>query len=110
MTTSLYTKYFVLKPAGTSVAARASRNAMRAFAQTVRAHGQAEFANQICEWVEHESVAAIEAALFESASTNDIIEDLEAIHKNFLSLTHDSKCAPVIQQAIDELKKLSKAN
>ena len=48
-------KYFTLKPGGTDLAARASRNAMRAYSQTIRAGGEVEFANEISEWVERET-------------------------------------------------------
>jgi len=48
-------KYFVLKPHGTDAAARASRNALRAYSQTMRSEGERDFANSLMDWVEREA-------------------------------------------------------
>lgn len=53
----LVMKYFVLKPKGDDIFARASRNAMRAYAATIRTENR-EFANDLSEWVEREAKAS----------------------------------------------------
>jgi hypothetical protein len=51
-------KYFVLKPRGTDIFARASRNALRTYASTLYAEKNRHFANQIRAWVEQEELNA----------------------------------------------------
>jgi len=55
MTDGLILKYFVLKPKGEDIYAKASRTAMHAYARTIK-DANPEFARQVAEW------AAIEAA------------------------------------------------
>ena len=60
MMKQLEMKYFVLKPKGCDLAARASRNALRAYANTMRSEGEKEFAYQLIEWVEKEDIAGLD--------------------------------------------------
>lgn len=50
-------KYFVLKPAGNSVYAIASQEAMRAFASSIRAHNP-ELCDDLYEWADAEAEEA----------------------------------------------------
>lgn len=50
MMSKLYMKYFVLKPEGNTLEARAARDAMIRYASTIRIKDP-EFANEIDEWV-----------------------------------------------------------
>ena len=60
MSEQLEMKYFVLKPRGTSVFAKASRRAMMNYAAEIREE-HPEFAEQIREWVAEEAKAALRA-------------------------------------------------
>lgn len=51
----LIMKYFVLKPKGSDAYARASRNAMRAYALAIQDENK-ELAYSLWEWVKNESV------------------------------------------------------
>jgi len=51
-------KYFVLKPAGTSEFAAASRHAMWAFSEAIRGTDQ-ELANELHAWVKREALKAV---------------------------------------------------
>ncbi len=52
-------KYFVLKPKGTDVYARASRKAMRAYARLVRSENP-DLANELDEWADREMINSID--------------------------------------------------
>ncbi len=60
MSEELMMKYFVLKPAGTDIFAKASRRAMAHYASEIREE-HPEFAAQIREWAAREGVNALEA-------------------------------------------------
>lgn len=51
---ALEMKYFVLKPSGDSLHAKASRRAMREYADTIRDE-DAEFADQLHKWCADEA-------------------------------------------------------
>lgn len=57
---NLEMKYFVLKPRGTDIYAKASRRAMSHYASEIR-ETNPDFAEQIREWVAREALAALEA-------------------------------------------------
>jgi len=60
----LVMKYFVLKPKGTDIYARASRAAMLAYASMMgRKEGNQELANDLHDWVERERKDAGELSL-----------------------------------------------
>ena len=61
----LMMKYFVLKPAGTDLFARASRKAIRAYASMIAEENE-EFANELRAWADSEFQAAIENGMMES--------------------------------------------
>jgi hypothetical protein len=52
-TSNLQMKYFVLKPSGDNVYAKASRKAMQAYAEAVKKEAP-EFAQELFEWVGNE--------------------------------------------------------
>ena len=56
-TAGLEMKYFVVKPRGNNEFAKASRNAMRAYAASIRHHDPV-FAGDLSEWVEREQALA----------------------------------------------------
>lgn len=58
--TGLQMKYFVLKPKGSDVYAKASRRAMRAYADMIQGDNK-EFADELRAWADREHVAMIEA-------------------------------------------------
>ena len=58
MSSGLLMKYFVLKPSGSDVYAKASRKAMRAYASFVLEENP-ELANELRDWAWREQVATI---------------------------------------------------
>lgn len=58
----LMMKYFVLKPRGEDVFAKASRVAMRAYAKTI-ANDSPKFAAEVREWADREGADAYDAAV-----------------------------------------------
>ncbi len=54
---ALQMKYFVLKPGGDSAYAKASRQAMRAFALSIHPVNR-ELAAELCQWADRESLQA----------------------------------------------------
>ena len=57
-TANLHMKYFVLKPAGTDAYAVASRRAMLAYAKWIGGVGETDFAKELTDWVDRETLAA----------------------------------------------------
>jgi hypothetical protein len=55
-------KYFVLKPRGTDLHAKASRRAMRSYAALI-AYENADFAKELRDWADKEFADAIEAGM-----------------------------------------------
>ena len=58
MSTGLYMKYFVLKPKGKTLHARASRRAIRQYAKLIAQENEA-FARELTEWADNEFALAI---------------------------------------------------
>jgi hypothetical protein len=56
MSDGLMMKYFVLKPKGDDVFAKASRRAMRAYADTIH-NENPTFANELRAWADNEQIA-----------------------------------------------------
>jgi len=66
-------KYFVLKPKGTSQFAKASRAAMRTFAQAMRGDGpdhNNELAQDVRDWAEAEAILAERPKLEQALNLN----------------------------------------
>jgi hypothetical protein len=66
MSEGLLMKYFVLKPKGTSLHARASRRAMRSYAALIEQENQ-QFADELRAWADAEFSAAVEAGMVSDA-------------------------------------------
>lgn len=65
--TGLQMKYFVLKPKGCDVYAKASRRAMRAYADMVQGENR-ELADELRGWADREHTAMLEAELTQEPS------------------------------------------
>ena len=61
MTSGLQLKYFVLKPAGKDAYAKASRAAMRKYADLIKEENH-KLANELRAWADDEAIIAFEAA------------------------------------------------
>ena len=60
----LFMKYFVLKPAGDDLLAKASRAAMFQYARFIK-EDEPEFSNQVRQWAERENAAAFERGAYD---------------------------------------------
>lgn len=55
-------KYFVLKPRGTDIHARASRRALRSYAALMKEENP-EFANDLIKWADDELALAVDSGM-----------------------------------------------